>query len=708
MSRLVLCCFALTACFYASEAAAQPQFAPEERYSMVDGAWRVSAVDLDGDGADDMVTANIISEDIRVRINDGTGSFGASRRTNLSDGPWHIVAGDFNEDGARDLAVLLRVTLGLDPVSRVSIMLGDGGGKLRPPTEYEVGSLPWNLAVADFDNDGHEDLITANYRWRDLSLLRGVGDGTFLPALSVPTPFNVSCDFIVAADFNGDRTADIATFAKAGLGHVRVALGNGDGTFTDSDNNIIYPQSRSMTVGDFNGDDALDIALLGGDGGPAFVRILEGRGDGTFVFDSTTFTVGDGETIDVGDFDADGLLDVVVANDNDDDFSLLLGLGDLTFAAQLRYAAGTEPRAVAVSDLTGDGRGSVFVANVVTDDVSVYRNTGPIPPLPPVADAGPAQVVEATSPEGALILLDGSASTDPNSTQGTNDDIVLFEWIEDLGTAGEMSLGTGETLQFLLPTGVHDITLQVTDNTALSDTDDVVITVLEQPSPDLTLDIAPAILWPPNHRLVDVIVTLTPGLTCGSPQAILQSVTNSEPDDASGGGDGNTGGDIRDATIGTQDLNLRLRAERAAGGPGRIYTLVYLVSCVPGTETLTTLEAVVPHDQDGMVEPLMLSLNETDHGTLVEWTAVAGVAGYDVIRGTLDSVSETVDAFDLGSVVCIESGSTDETTLGFEDAATPAPGEVLVYFVEYRAQLDSGYGTERAGKPRLIGGGGCS
>jgi hypothetical protein len=45
--------------------------------------------------------------------------------------------------------------------------------------------------------------------------------------------------------------------------------------------------------------------------------------------------------------------------------------------------------------------------------------------------------------------------------------------------------------------------------------------------------------------------------------------------------------------------------------------------------------------------------------------------------------------------------------VGFEDAAMPAPGEVFVYFVEYLAELDSGYGTERAGKPRVVGGGGC-
>ncbi len=100
---------------------------------------------------------------------------------------------------------------------------------------------------------------------------------------------------------------------------------------------------------------------------------------------------------------------------------------------------------------------------------------------PPVADAGPDQTVEATSPAGASVTLDGSGSIDPDSTEGTNDDIVLFEWYE-----GETWLGSGETIDYTFPLGEHHVTLVVTDFLGETDDDDVVITVVDTTPPEIT------------------------------------------------------------------------------------------------------------------------------------------------------------------------------------------------------------------------------
>lgn len=63
-----------------------------------------------------------------------------------------------------------------------------------------------------------------------------------------------------------------------------------------------------------------------------------------------------------------------------------------------------------------------------------------------------------------MVLLDGTLSKDPDSSPGTNDDIVLFQWYEDFGTASELFLGAGDILNVQLALGVHDITLRVTDS----------------------------------------------------------------------------------------------------------------------------------------------------------------------------------------------------------------------------------------------------
>ncbi|MCP4594169.1 MAG: hypothetical protein GY842_25855, partial [bacterium] len=71
----------------------------------------------------------------------------------------------------------------------------------------------------------------------------------------------------------------------------------------------------------------------------------------------------------------------------------------------------------------------------------------------------------------------------------------------------------------------------------------------------------------------------------------------SEPDDAPGRGDGATTNDIQDADLDTDDREVRLRAERAGDGPGRIYTLTYRATDHVGNSVEESVEVSVPHDQ---------------------------------------------------------------------------------------------------------------
>ncbi len=116
---------------------------------------------------------------------------------------------------------------------------------------------------------------------------------------------------------------------------------------------------------------------------------------------------------------------------------------------------------------------------------------------------------------------------------------------------------------------------------------------------------------------------------------------------------------------------------------------------------------VVPHDQGGITEPIDLLLEENGNGTLASWTEVPGAVSYDVIRGQLGQIVETQVVIDLGTVVCIENDSLDASTLGWEDAALPNPGEAFFYLVEYYDGTYSSYGTESADKQRAPGSGDC-
>ncbi|HUW81738.1 MAG TPA: YidC/Oxa1 family insertase periplasmic-domain containing protein [Phycisphaerae bacterium] len=97
--------------------------------------------------------------------------------------------------------------------------------------------------------------------------------------------------------------------------------------------------------------------------------------------------------------------------------------------------------------------------------------------LPPRPDAGPDQVVPTAGGEDAQVALDGSNSQDPDSSAGTNDDLVAFEWYENYGQRNQRPLGSGQELVVTLAPGVHEIVLAVTDRKNRTETDRVLVTV---------------------------------------------------------------------------------------------------------------------------------------------------------------------------------------------------------------------------------------
>jgi FG-GAP-like repeat/Thrombospondin type 3 repeat len=103
--------------------------------------------------------------------------------------------------------------------------------------------------------------------------------------------------------------------------------------------------------------------------------------------------------------------------------------------------------------------------------------------MTPVALASSAGTAECDRPGGASVLLDGSHSTDSDSTPGTNDDIAAFDWFEDYGQQGQRSLGSGETLSVTLPLGGHAITLKVTDRSGESSTATTTVSIVDTTPP---------------------------------------------------------------------------------------------------------------------------------------------------------------------------------------------------------------------------------
>jgi subtilisin family serine protease len=326
--------------------------------------------------------------------------------------------------------------------------------------------------------------------------------------------------------------------------------------------------------------------------------------------------------------------------------------------------------------------------------------------VPPIAAISGGGVVECAGPDGTQVIVDGTGSSDSDSTPGTNDDIVSYAWFEDNGGRPGPPLSLEAAPSLTLSPGVHMLILKVTDRTGLSATATTVVTVRDTLPPTLTVYADPAFLWPPNHELVPVHTRPVAQDRCDpSVRVTLVSTTSSEADDAPGNADGANANDIQGSDPGAADTDLLLRAEREGKGSGRVYTLTYRATDASGNQAPGLATVTVPHDQGHGPEPLLMRLapGATASAAMrIDWPAVSGATGYNVIRGSLSSIHVVDGVLKLGAVHVLARGTTDTSVIEATPGPAPAVGQGFFYLIEQVTSIGAvGYGTESAPWPRV-------
>jgi hypothetical protein len=204
----------------------------------------------------------------------------------------------------------------------------------------------------------------------------------------------------------------------------------------------------------------------------------------------------------------------------------------------------------------------------------------------PVAEAGPDQLVECAcnTQEGTKVTLDGTGSYDEG------DNPLTFTWTGPFVESPANGAIPTVTLEDGCP-GEYVITLVVNNGIEDSEPNEVVITVVDTTPPEFSLTVSPAVLWPPNHKMVEITPSWTVSDECdASPDVSLVGIVMSEGDDTIGVG--HTSDDIQ---IG-EDGSIYLRSERSGAGSDRIYTITYQAVDDSGNTTVRSATVSIPHD----------------------------------------------------------------------------------------------------------------
>lgn len=590
----------------------------------------IVTADFDHDGSPDLAVGNNstfpgdpIGPTIAILLNDGSGGFTQiAPSLATSGGARWMATADVNEDGDADLLV----SDAFSPTNGVKLYLGDGTGHFGAPTHISTDThMAGAMVVVDFNGD--DDLDLAVVTGDATALFLGNGDGTFgAPAYHLyPDPV-VGADgavHIAAADIDADGDMDFATVAGNVVAGATVFNNDGTATFTRTKFQMPLAPANPIFVAlaDLDGDGNIDIVSANQSGCTPWGSNLAarpGNGDGTFGA-SQPISVGYGPTcldshwqpnaIAPVDLNCDGAADLIVPNMNTAFASVLLTAG----AADTTAPVVTAPPAVSVAAPSGcsavvpDAQlGTATATDNCSECVTIVRTGVPAGNVFPAGST----IVTYTATDGhgnsasatqTVTVTDGAppaitAPPDVSVTAGAGCVATV-----DPGTPAASDACSAVTVSGVrsdaqplaapYPVGTTTIVWTATDASGNSASDTQTITVAA-PVPVISgASATPPVLWPPNHSMQDVAVSYTVTGGCGGATCTITSVVSDEPIDGLGDGDMAPDWEIVD------EHHVRLRAERAGGGDGRVYTITITCGDSGGNTATTTVTVTVPKSQ---------------------------------------------------------------------------------------------------------------
>ncbi|HEX8196280.1 MAG TPA: FG-GAP-like repeat-containing protein, partial [Pyrinomonadaceae bacterium] len=271
----------------------------------------------------------------------------------------------------------------------VSVLYGDGAGGFLPPQDFPTEISVSAVTAGDLNRDGKLDLIAGYTSGNRIVVLLNNGQNGFsAPSVMTFSPNGYGFVSLKAGDFNGDGNLDVAGMTRTNL---YIFLGNGQGGLELNTTLPWNGAQNEIVVGKFNNDNLTDFAVTGGDfGSPWEFGIILGNSSAAFTFNNRYTLPNQPSGIVAGEFNGDGLTDLVVAsnytpqNSTPQTFYLQLwtgnGAGAFTAGAKVNFPF-LISRTTA-GDFNGDGKSDLavlaeagsFIATVIGAGNGTFQN----------------------------------------------------------------------------------------------------------------------------------------------------------------------------------------------------------------------------------------------------------------------------------------------------------------------------------------------
>lgn len=321
--------------------------------------------------------------------------------------PRAVAVADLNGDGRLDVAVANAGG------GTVTVLFGDGSGRLLRPASFPAGKEPSDVDLADLDRDGDADLVVANHETSNITVFSNDGRGRFTraPGSPVDTGARPHLHGLATGDFDGDGWPDVAVessdtkeicFLRGGprgfaapqavavgtMPYSRLGVGDVTG---DGRPEILVPGHRDNTVrwvesvegaprasapmirvagqpwmivaGDLNGDERDDLVVVQTDSVSVWLAGAGGFAEAPY---SPRAVAGATEAA-IGDLDGDGVADLAIGPWDGDEVTVVLG--GAAVARRVRMCE--RPFGLAIADLDGDGRGELLATCGKSNELTV-------------------------------------------------------------------------------------------------------------------------------------------------------------------------------------------------------------------------------------------------------------------------------------------------------------------------------------------------